>query len=59
MNSRSVFLVPLFQRLCFYRVSAAGHTEKMLEFGKDLWMKDQLPTSHWLYFSFKLKYATD
>jgi hypothetical protein len=37
-------LVTLFQRLGFYRVSAAGHTEKMREFGKDLWMKFQLPT---------------
>jgi hypothetical protein len=34
-------LVPLFQRLGFYRVSAAGHKEKTLEFGKDLWMKAQ------------------
>jgi hypothetical protein len=37
-------LLTLFQRLGFYRVSAAGHTEKMREFGKDLWMKFQLPT---------------
>jgi hypothetical protein len=48
-------LLPLFQRLGFYRVSAAGHTEKMLEFGKDLWMKFQLPTSHWLYFCVQVK----
>ncbi len=43
-------LVPFFQRLGFHRVSAAGHKEKTLEFGKDLWMKYQLPTSHWIYF---------
>jgi hypothetical protein len=48
-------LVPLFQRLGFYRVSAAGNTEKTLEFGKDLWMKYQLPTSHWLYFCVQVK----
>lgn len=48
-------LVPLFQRLGFYRVSASGHTEKMLEFGKDLWMKYQLPTSHWPYFCVQVK----
>jgi hypothetical protein len=39
-------LVPFFQRLGFHRVSAAGHKEKTLEFGKDLWMKYQLPTGH-------------
>jgi hypothetical protein len=43
-------LVPLFQRLGFHRVSAAGHTEKTLEYGKDLWMKYHLPTGHWIYF---------
>jgi hypothetical protein len=48
-------LVPFFQRLGFYRVSAAGHKEKTLEFGKDLWMKYQLPTGHWLYFCAQIK----
>lgn len=48
-------LVPLFQRLGFRRVSATGHKEKSLEFGKDLWMKYQLPTSHWLYFCAQVK----
>jgi len=48
-------LVPLFQRLGFQRVSAAGHKEKTLEFGKDLWMKYQLPTGHWLYFCSQIK----
>lgn len=48
-------LVPLFQRLGFHRVSAAGHKEKALEFGKDLWMKYQLPTGHWLYFCAQVK----
>ncbi len=48
-------LVPLFQRLGFHRVSAAGHKEKTLEFGKDLWMKYQLPTGHWLYFCAQVK----
>jgi hypothetical protein len=43
-------LVPFFQRLGFQRVSAAGHKEKTLEYGKDLWMKYQLPTGHWIYF---------
>jgi hypothetical protein len=48
-------LVPLFQRLGFRRVSPTGHKEKTLEFGKDLWMKFQLPTSHWLYFCAQVK----
>ena len=48
-------LVPLFQRLGFHRVSPSGHTEKTLEFGKDLWMKYQLPTSHWIYFCAQIK----
>lgn len=48
-------LVPLFQRLGFHRVSATGHDEKTLEYGKDLWMKYQLPTGHWLYFGAQIK----
>jgi hypothetical protein len=48
-------LVPLFQRLGFHRVSAVGHKEKTLEFGKDLWMKYQLPTGHWIYFCAQVK----
>jgi hypothetical protein len=48
-------LVPLFQRLGFHRVSRSGHVEKSLEFGEDLWMKYQLPTSHWIYFCAQIK----
>jgi hypothetical protein len=48
-------LMPLFQRLGFRRVSATGHKDKLLEFGKDLWMKFQLPTGHWLYFCAQVK----
>lgn len=48
-------LVPLFQRLGFHRVTAPGHKEKALEFGKDLYMKFQLPTGHWLYFCAQVK----
>jgi hypothetical protein len=48
-------LVPLFKRLGFQRVSPSGHKEKALEFGKDLWMKYQLPTGHWLYFCAQIK----
>lgn len=48
-------LVPLFQRLGFRRVSPTGHRDKLLEYGKDLWMKFQLPTGHWLYFCAQVK----
>lgn len=48
-------LVPLFRRLGFHRVTPSGHREKALEFGKDLWMKYQLPTGHWLYFCAQIK----
>lgn len=48
-------LVPLFQRLGFRRVSPTGHKDKSLEFGRDLWMKFQLPTSHWIYFCAQVK----
>ncbi len=48
-------LVPLFQRLGYHRVIASGHKEKVLEFGKDLWMKFQLPTAHWIYFAIQVK----
>jgi hypothetical protein len=48
-------LVPFFQRFGFNRVSASGHKEKALEFGRDLWMKFQLPTGHWLYFCAQIK----
>jgi len=48
-------LVPLFRRLQFRRVSPTGHKDKSLEFGKDLWMKFQIPTGHWLYFCAQVK----
>jgi hypothetical protein len=48
-------LVPLFQRFGFHRVTPAGHKEKTLEYGKDIWMKFQLMTAHWLYFCAQVK----
>jgi hypothetical protein len=48
-------LLPLFKRLGFHQVNRAGHKEKTLEFGKDLWMKLQLPTGHWIYFCAQIK----
>lgn len=48
-------LLPLFQSLRFRRISVAGHTDKSMEYGKDIWMKYELPTGHWLYFGVQVK----
>jgi hypothetical protein len=48
-------LLPLFRQLGFHRVTAAGHKDKALEYGKDLWMKFTLPTTHVLYFGIQVK----
>jgi hypothetical protein len=48
-------LLPLFRQLGFYRVSVAGHKDKALEYGKDIWMKYMLPTQHILYFGIQVK----
>ena len=48
-------LLPLFETLGFRRVSVAGHADKALEYGKDVWMKYLLPTGHWLYFGLQAK----
>jgi len=48
-------LLPLFRQLGFHRVTAAGHKDKALEYGKDIWMKFGLPTQHMLYFGLQVK----
>ena len=48
-------LLPLFRQLGFHRVTAAGHEDKALEYGKDVWMKYTLPTQHVLYFGIQAK----
>ncbi len=48
-------LLPLFRQLGFHRVTVAGHKDKALEYGKDLWMKYTLPTTHVLYFGIQAK----
>jgi hypothetical protein len=48
-------LLPLFRQLGFHRVTAAGHKDKALEYGKDIWMKYTLPTLHVLYFGIQVK----
>lgn len=43
-------LLPLFRQIGLLRISPAGHADKALEYGKNIWMKYRLPTMHWLYF---------
>ncbi|MGY4601248.1 hypothetical protein ACVWXL_008994 [Bradyrhizobium sp. GM22.5] len=48
-------LLPLFRQLGFHRITSAGHADKALEYGKDIWMKFTLPTTHVLYFGIQVK----
>ena len=48
-------LLPLFHHLGFQRITHANHKDKALEYGKDIWMKYVLPTSHNLYFGVQVK----
>jgi hypothetical protein len=48
-------LLPLLAHVGFQRISAAGHKDKALEYGKDVWMKFRLPTGHWIYFGVQVK----
>lgn len=48
-------LLPLFRQLGYHRITASGHKDKSLEYGKDIWMKFVLPTQHILYFGIQVK----
>lgn len=48
-------LLPLFRQLGFHRITAAGHRDKALEYGKDVWMRYILPTQHVIYFGIQAK----
>jgi len=48
-------LLPLFRQLGYYRITTAGHKDKVLEYGKDIWMRFVLPTQHVLYFGVQVK----
>src|SRR4051812_1486568 len=48
-------LLPLFRQLGFHRITSAGHKDKTLEYGKDIWMRYVLPTQHVLYFGIQAK----
>ena len=48
-------LLPLFRQLGFHRITVAGHKDKALEYGKDIWMRHVIPTQHVLYFGVQVK----
>lgn len=48
-------ILPIFKQLGFQRITIAGHKDKSLEYGKDVWMKFMLPTYHVLYFGIQAK----
>jgi hypothetical protein len=48
-------LLPLFRQLGYHRITAAGHKDKALEYGKDIWMRFTLPSQHILYFGIQAK----
>lgn len=48
-------LLPLFRQLGFQKITAAGHKDKSLEYGKDIWMRFTLPSQHVLYFGLQVK----
>ena len=48
-------LLPLFRQLGFHRITAAGHKDKALEYGKDIWMRHVIPTQNVLYFGIQVK----
>ena len=41
--------------LGYARITPAGHKDKALEYGKDIWMYYTLPTQHRLYFGIQVK----
>lgn len=48
-------LLPLFRQLGYHRITAAGHKDKALEYGKDVWMRYTLPSQHLIYFGLQAK----
>jgi len=48
-------LLPCTRQLGYARITPAGHKDKALEYGKDVWMYLTLPTLHRLYFGIQVK----
>ena len=45
----------MLRQIGFHRITAGGHKDKSNEFGKDIWMRYQLPTQHYIYFGIQAK----
>ena len=45
----------MFRQLGYHRITSAGHADKALEYGKDVWMRFTLPTMHVIYFGIQAK----
>ncbi len=50
-----VVLLPMFRKLGYHRITSAGHAEKSLEYGEDIWMRYTLPTTHIICFGLQAK----
>ncbi len=51
-----LFLVPLFKRMGFEKVTPKKHTEHIMEYGQDIKiMRLRIPTGHFLYFVCQVK----
>lgn len=48
-------LFPMFQQMHFQRIMVSGHRDRSNEFGKDMWMRYQLPTQNYLYIGLQAK----
>lgn len=48
-------LLPLLRQLGYHRITPAGHKDKNIEHGKDVWMRFTLPSQHMLYFGIQAK----
>lgn len=48
-------LLPMLRQIGFHRITPAGHKDKNLEHGKDVWMRYMLPSQHMLYFGIQAK----
>ncbi len=48
-------LTPLLRQIGYHRITPAGHKDKNLEHGKDVWMRYMLPSQHMLYFGIQTK----
>ncbi len=48
-------LLPMFRPLGYHGITSAGHADKALEYGKDIWIRYTLPTMYVIYFGLQAK----